>query len=178
MRSRAPSLHSATATRLPAACSAMHVLAHRLEHVGARLGALGGEVVAGARADIDDVAGRRAPRTASAAPAPRVERARAIRLPPDRAGPAAAACRPACTPSLQRLAARVVIIGDLRQAARARRPRPAARARAACPADNRTACRACRGTAAASAPCRDSGGLRSPPRRADRPASAAPNSAT
>ncbi len=30
-----------------------HVLAHRLEHIGARLGALGGEIVPGARADLD-----------------------------------------------------------------------------------------------------------------------------
>ena len=55
MRSRAPSLHSATATRLPAACSASDVLAHRLEHIGVGLGALGGEIAPGARADLDHV---------------------------------------------------------------------------------------------------------------------------
>ena len=54
MRSRAPSLHNATATRLPAACSA-DVSAHRLEHIGG-LRALGGKIAAGARADIDHVA--------------------------------------------------------------------------------------------------------------------------
>ena len=32
------------------------VLAHRLEHVGAGLGALGGEIMSGAGADIDHVA--------------------------------------------------------------------------------------------------------------------------
>ena len=33
----------------------MDVLGHRLEHVGAGRGALGGEIVAGVRADLDDV---------------------------------------------------------------------------------------------------------------------------
>ena len=43
------------ARRLPR----QHVFAHRLEHIGARLGALGCEVVAGARVDIDNVSGWR-----------------------------------------------------------------------------------------------------------------------
>ena len=53
MRSRAPSLHNAIATRLPAACRREHMRAHRLEDVGARLGALGRKIVPGARAHFD-----------------------------------------------------------------------------------------------------------------------------
>ena len=99
MRSRAPSLHSAIATRLPAACSAEHVLAHRLEHIGIRLGAFGGEIVAGARADIDHLARlrhreRRQPRQRRG-----VEPLLPFRFAEIEPRPAAAACRAASTPS-------------------------------------------------------------------------------
>ena len=161
MRSRAPSLHSAMATRLPAACSASTCCGHGLEHIGAGLGALGREIVPGARADIDHVArlrhreGRQPRQRRSVEPLfpfvfRQIKPLRRQRLVGRRHA------------LLQRLAARVVIVGDLRQAAHARRLRPDARARAACPANSRTASRACCGTAAASAPCRDSGGPRSP----------------
>ena len=178
MRSRAPSLHSAIDDALAGRLQRMHVRGHGLEHIGAGLGALGREI-APCRAPTSMRAAPPAPRTASAAPAAacpsrsrpfgfgQIEPVRRQRLVgrPD---------RPASSASL----ARVVVVGDLREAARARRLPPDARARAACPAGSRTASRACRGTAAANAPCRDSGGPRSPPRKADRPASAAPNAAT
>ena len=59
MRSRAPSLHSAIGDALAGGLQRQHVLRHRLEHIGAGLGAFGGEIVPGARADIDHVRGLR-----------------------------------------------------------------------------------------------------------------------
>ena len=55
MRSRAPSLHSATADALAGGLQRLDVLGHRLEHIGVGLGALGGEIAALPRADVDDV---------------------------------------------------------------------------------------------------------------------------
>ncbi len=56
MRSREPSLHSAIGDALAGGLQRVDVLGHRLEHVGAGRVALGGEIVAGMRADLDDVA--------------------------------------------------------------------------------------------------------------------------
>ena len=145
------------------------VATHRLEHIGVGLGALGGEVAALPRADVDHVCsighgegGEPRQRAGFQAFMPftvgEVEPVRRQRLVGRRRG------------VLQRIAPRLVIIRDRRQ--------PFARSifgqrlggERACPADNRTKFPACRGTAAANAPCRDSGGLRSPLRRADRQA--------
>ena len=49
-----------------------HVLGDRLEHIGVRLGALGREIVAGARADIDHVARLRHRERRQLAPAPQL----------------------------------------------------------------------------------------------------------
>ena len=59
----------------------LHVLDDGVEHVGVLLGALGREVAAVPRADIDDaLAPHPAPQTASAAPAPRPRAAPPIRF--------------------------------------------------------------------------------------------------
>ncbi len=55
---------------LALALQRLRMLDHGVEHVGVLLGALGREVAAGARADIDHALPLPAPRTASAAPAP------------------------------------------------------------------------------------------------------------
>ncbi len=117
MRSREPSLHSAITARLPAACSACTCSRHRLEHVAAGLGALGREIVAGARADLDR---RPAPsgaangdsRASAACFEPlapfgfgEIEPVRRQRL----VGRAGAGL-------IERLLARLVIVGDLREA--------------------------------------------------------------
>ena len=166
MRSRAPSLHSAMTTRLPAACSACDVLAHRIEHAGGVFRPLGREIVAGARADIDVRAAlvrhrkRRQPRQRRGLQPlgpfgfRQIEPVRRQRL----------VERPAVLG--ERLLARLVVVLDLREPLARRvlgQRSPGSPAR---PARSRTACRACRETAAASAPCRDGGGLRSPPRTA------------
>ena len=105
--------HDALASRL----QRVDVLGHGLEHVLVGLAALGGEIVAGAGGDLDGVGGARAPRTASAAPARHSPGARAIRLRRDRAGPAAAACRARrCSGLIERLLARLIIVGDLGEA--------------------------------------------------------------
>ena len=116
MRSREPSLHSAMTTRLPAACSAFDVRLHRVEHVGVGLAALGDEIVAGMRADLDDVGGafrrgeRRQPRQRGAIEplAPfgfgEIKPLRRQRL----IGRAAAGL-------IDRVLARLIIVGDLRQ---------------------------------------------------------------
>ena len=167
MRSRAPSLHSAMTTRLPLALQRLrHARArHRTHwHSAARVrpqncgpAACRHRSRAGVR-----IGERRQPRQ-RAGVAPRlpfvfgkIKPVRRQRMIGRAAAPLrAAACAPRNSPRSAR-------------AARARHPRPAARARSACRAHSRTAYRACRETAAASAPCRDSGGPRSPPRRADR----------
>ena len=117
MRSREPSLHSAMTTRLPAACSASTCCPHRLEDVGAGLASLGGEIVPGAGADLDRIGGafrrgeRRQPRQRGVfqALAPfgfgQIEPVRRQRL----IGRAAAAGL------IERVLARLIIIGDLRQ---------------------------------------------------------------
>ena len=46
------------------ALQGQHMRAHRLEHIGVGRGAFGGEIVAGARADVDRRPWRRAPRRA------------------------------------------------------------------------------------------------------------------
>ena len=83
---------------LAGALQGEHVLGHRLEDVGVGLGALGGEIAPGARADIDDVAASGTANGVSRASAGRPA-ARAIRFRRDRAAPAAAACRAGVTPS-------------------------------------------------------------------------------
>ena len=55
MRSRAPSLHNAIATRLPSRLQRKHMGAHRLEDVCARLGAFGREIVPAPRTHFDRI---------------------------------------------------------------------------------------------------------------------------
>ncbi len=92
MRSREPSLHSAMSDALAGGLQRLDVLVHRLEHVGAGLAALGGEVVAGVGADLDRVGAclpareRRQPRQRR-----RIQPRAPLALRRDKAGPAATA---------------------------------------------------------------------------------------
>ena len=152
------------------------MLDHGLEHIGAGRARSLAKLWPAPRADFDDV--RPPPpgparQTASAAPAAKCPGARAIRFRRDKAGRAAAAYTACRRLRLrERILACLVIVGDLRRAAHARLLPPAAQSRSGLPADNRTACRAGDETAAANAPCRHSGVLRSPLRRARRPGAA------
>ena len=65
-RALAPQRH---ADALAGGLQLLHMLGQRFEHIGARLGALGGKIAASPRADIDDVARLRHRETAKASPA-------------------------------------------------------------------------------------------------------------
>jgi hypothetical protein len=155
MRSREPSLHSAITTRLPAGLQGLDMLPDRGSNTLVSASFRSGRSCGRPRAGISMVSerGLPAPRTASDAPARRGRGVRAIRLRRDKAGPAAMACRARRRPDGRAPRARLVIIGDLRQALvrgvfRQRLDRDRRRR------DNRTAYPSARETTAANAPCR------------------------
>ena len=115
MRSRAPSLHSAIDDALAGVLQRLDVLACTASNtLPSGLRALGREIAARAGAGVDHAAGalrhreRRQPHQRR-----RVEPLRAIPPRRDRAGPAAAACRAGSRRPVERLPARLVVVGDL-----------------------------------------------------------------
>ena len=175
MRSRAPSLHSAMVTRLPACCSASTCWRTASNTLPSGCMRSGAKFRPGTGVGFDRSFGALRDREGRHAHQLGARRdVHATRCRPGRAGRAAADGRAARRPAIvERLPARVVIVGDLGEpllggVLRQRLERDHAARHIV---EQRVEARY--ETAAANAPCRDSGGLRSPPGRTG-PRSTAP----